>query len=158
MHRTKLSDDVDITAMREMEEQGMTRGEIAAALDTTTQTLRRYLGPGKRGRIPGKSPAKRLPPEPKPEPVLSLQERLQKEIDEGKRMPPDGYVAPKKTLTVKQRQTVLEGDYGSYTLDLVNRTVTVETVIHGLPATIDDLRRVIRELQAVEQEMGGETA
>lgn len=158
MNGTKLTDDIDLSALREMEAQGMTRGEIAAALETTTATIRKYLGPGKRGRIPGKSPAKRLPPEPKPEPVLSLQERLQKEIEEGKRTPPDGYVAPKKTLTVKQRQTVLEGDLGSYTLDLIGKTVTMETVIAGSPATLADIRRFIRELEAVVTELGGETA
>lgn len=146
--RPKLTDQIDITALREMEAQGMSRGEMARALECTTATLNRYLGPGKRG---GYHPRRKKDEEKPTEEVLPLYERLQQEVREGKRPAP-------KTLTVTQRQTVLEGDLGSYTLDLIGKTVTVETVITGSPATLTDIRRFIRELEAVAQELGGETA
>ncbi len=159
----KLSDEIDITALREMEAQGMSRGEIAVSLGTSYSTLRRYLGASnKRGRRPGSHVQKKVS-ETVVEPVLSLQERLQKEIEEGKRLPPakpetKPETKPENTLKVKQWQTVLEGDMGVYTLDMVTKQVTVSTLIHEVPVSVEDLRRVIRELQAVERELGGETA
>lgn len=171
MRGKKLMDEVDISTMREMEARGMTRKEMAAALETTVQTLRKYLGTGRRGarkrepteHVPSMPAVAVQPSMPAPPvqisrgptvslpdsggPVMTLRERLEWEARQGIRKPPN------RQLRVKQKGLVLEGEVGTYSIDLLGRTVTVETVLHGAPATLEDVDKLIRELQDVKREM-----
>ena len=138
--RVRRMTDADIQTMHDLDGKGFSIAEIARRLNTTPQTVRKHIRT---------EPLKEKPPVVE-EYVPTFMERVEQEIREGKRQPPAG------TPKFKRRLVTLEGDLGIYQIDITDRSVKLTTILNGETATADDLRRFIRELQAVEREMGAE--
>ena len=133
MSRKKLIDDVSISEMRKMREQGMSNKEIAASLEVSDVTIYRYIG---RQGCRMESGAWSKPVERQAKPVAEV---------------PEKPVVPRLQMRVTSEKLQYTADSG--TVIKMAAQYSEETVVVGIGAEkltvrVADLRELVQALTA----------
>lgn len=116
-YRSKLEDDIDISTLLSMREEGMTNKQIAVACDCCVQTIYNYIGKMPK-EIRKKAYERRT--EQKKEDEKVVVERDDKEVES------------KKLLKVISTRETLEGYVCKYIVDSEKDTIEIDGVISGI--------------------------
>lgn len=134
MSRRRLTDSVSVDELLKMRESGMTNSDIARALDVSYHTVLHYIG-----NQPGRAARHAYTPKPVKSHCKSL--------GGGNGMSES---AP-ACLAVSGRIVSLEGICGSYMVDAINSTITIDTgwCEKSIDMPADKLPDFINELSAI---------
>lgn len=133
-----LIQDVSISELEQMRENGMTNQEIADAIGVSYQTIRKLIG--------------RQPPGLRKPGVYHRPNFVQSEPKE----------EPPATLIVEDRALKLAGLYASYKIMVKNKLINVildtsEGVSPAMEIPFDQIDTFIQELQAIQRHVKGMT-
>lgn len=143
----KLTDDVSISELMEMRNQGMTNPDIANALDTTSRTVWTYIGPdgtrGKHRKMDFSSRVKaveaKYASEPAQEPAATSDE-------------------PKACMGLCSQDTTFQtlSDHRKYTIhrDCDACEVTMHTDCGDILLSVEDIKSIANECSAIIRWLG----